>query len=218
MPILPRFFLVTAQSGVKGMLLQLDGVKERAYSNQYCQIEAPAAAWQYKYSSGYVVTLRGPLTAQVNIVPFTPEQQQLAPPGSPNYTLKIHWMHFEANTHERLLSVDGIVGTRREEGAGPQTPRLATRIPPLLQPNQQQHQPAQPHQPNGIVKVEEQEQQEQLRRSEKRVEESRVYISQCTIPAEPVNAFGIPQATMRCLEVSLVFFLSRSSVPLLAFV
>lgn len=33
-------------------------------------------------------------------------------------------------------------------------------------------------------------------------EEPRVLISQGFIPGEPVNAFGIPQATMRCLELA----------------
>lgn len=34
-----------------------------------------------------------------------------------------------------------------------------------------------------------------------RMGEPRLLIPNATIPVEPVNAFGIPQATMRCLEV-----------------
>ena len=34
-----------------------------------------------------------------------------------------------------------------------------------------------------------------------RYEEPRFLIEHAIIPAEPINAFGIPQATMRCLEV-----------------
>ena len=33
-------------------------------------------------------------------------------------------------------------------------------------------------------------------------EEPRVLIERAAIPGEPVNAFGIPQATMRCLELA----------------
>jgi hypothetical protein len=38
---------------------------------------------------------------------------------------------------------------------------------------------------------------------DKKWEEPRLIIENGSIPGEPVNAFGIPQATMRCLEVSL---------------
>ena len=34
-----------------------------------------------------------------------------------------------------------------------------------------------------------------------RAEEPRYLIERAIIPTEPINAFGIPQATMRCLEV-----------------
>lgn len=39
---------------------------------------------------------------------------------------------------------------------------------------------------------------------DKKWEEPRLIIENGSIPGEPVNAFGIPQATMRCLEVSLL--------------
>jgi hypothetical protein len=40
---------------------------------------------------------------------------------------------------------------------------------------------------------------------DKKWEEPRQIIENGSIPGEPVNAFGIPQATMRCLEVGLAF-------------
>ncbi|KZP02463.1 hypothetical protein FIBSPDRAFT_669908, partial [Athelia psychrophila] len=64
-PILPRFFLVTAQSGVKSMSLSLDGARERLLSQNRAVIECVTAAWTYKYTNGYTVTLRGPLTAHI---------------------------------------------------------------------------------------------------------------------------------------------------------
>lgn len=39
--------------------------------------------------------------------------------------------------------------------------------------------------------------------------QDRVHYERSSIPGEPVNAFGIPQATMRCLEVC-VYFLAAS--------
>lgn len=43
-------------------------------------------------------------------------------------------------------------------------------------------------------------------------EEPRVGIDQASIPGEPVNAFGIPQATMRCLEVRCLFDFTLLSI------
>lgn len=45
-------------------------------------------------------------------------------------------------------------------------------------------------------------QQPQSQQNAPQWEEPRVLISQGFIPGEPVNAFGIPQATMRCLELA----------------
>ncbi|EIM85512.1 uncharacterized protein STEHIDRAFT_37377, partial [Stereum hirsutum FP-91666 SS1] len=64
-PILPRFFLVTSQSGVKSMTLSLDGARERLYAANHAVVECVGAIWTYKYTNGYTVTLRGPLTAHV---------------------------------------------------------------------------------------------------------------------------------------------------------
>lgn len=38
--------------------------------------------------------------------------------------------------------------------------------------------------------------------------EERFVIEQAVLPAEPINAFGIPQASMRCLEVSFIHILA----------
>lgn len=52
---------------------------------------------------------------------------------------------------------------------------------------------------NGVtVKTEQGQGQGQ---EEKWEESSRVIYERVSLPSEPVNAFGIPQATMRCLEV-----------------
>ncbi|EIN10171.1 hypothetical protein PUNSTDRAFT_63736, partial [Punctularia strigosozonata HHB-11173 SS5] len=65
LPILPRFFLVTHQSGVKCMNLCLDGARERLLAQGHAVIECVTAIWTYHYNNGYTVTLRGPLTAHV---------------------------------------------------------------------------------------------------------------------------------------------------------
>ncbi|KDR74517.1 hypothetical protein GALMADRAFT_250519 [Galerina marginata CBS 339.88] len=173
-PILPRFFLVTTQSGVKSMTFALDGARERSYApggQGHTVVECVSAIWTYKYTNGYTVTLRGPLTVHV-IVTAT------VPPGNtqaPQYTLKFDDFQFDANIHDKYIALEAILGPRTIE-----SPKLRNTPTPTPGSGQQQQQ------------MEE----------DKRWEEPRVRIEHASIPGEPVNAFGIPQATMRCLELA----------------
>jgi hypothetical protein len=172
-PILPRFFLVTTQSGVKSMTLSLDGARERLVSQQHAIVECVSAVWTYKYNNGYTVTLRGPMTVHVIIIPIAgPAQAQ-----QNSITLRFDHFQFDANTHEKYISLDSIVGQRAIES--PKTPRVRNAPTPS---------------PNGASSSQRAEEDRQW-------EEPRVLIDHASIPGEPVNAFGIPQATMRCLEV-----------------
>ncbi|KIM45777.1 hypothetical protein M413DRAFT_58609, partial [Hebeloma cylindrosporum] len=80
-PILPRFFLVTTQSGVKSMTLSLEGARERFYAPGHVMVECVAAIWTYKYNNGYTVTLRGPLTARVIVTTSNPPGNTQAAPA-----------------------------------------------------------------------------------------------------------------------------------------
>ncbi|KAK7061253.1 LIM-domain binding protein-domain-containing protein [Favolaschia claudopus] len=190
-PILPRFFLVTTQSGVKSMSLTLDGARERLFQPGHAIVECVSAVWTFRYNNGHIVTLRGPLTAHLVICAAPPSQQPQGTPGSGNagpsgqgagngsntqsYVLKFDDFEFDATSHEKYIALEAIAGTRRTEDGGQPGP------PPASGP------PA-----NGAPLVEE----------EKRWEEPRQIIENGSIPGEPVNAFGIPQATMRCLELA----------------
>lgn len=169
-PILPRFFLVTTQSGVKSMTLTMDGARERMYSHGHSVVECVTAVWTYKYTNGYTVMLRGPLTVHVVITSAHPPGST-PPPGGGGYLLRFEEFQFDATLHDKCISLDAIVGQRESEL--PSTPRLLK--PPT---------------PGGLQGDD-----------PGKYEEPRTLISQASIPGEPVNAFGIPQATMRCLEV-----------------
>ncbi|KAH9843790.1 LIM-domain binding protein-domain-containing protein [Rhodofomes roseus] len=153
-PILPRFFQVTTQSGVQSMSLSLDGARERATNNVRAVVECPDALWTFRYLNGYTVVLKGPFTA--NVVAVTEPQMQ-------NYTLRIESLIFDALTHEKLINIDSIEGTRIASS---------------------------PAASQGMGDV------------DPRYEEPRTVIERASFPAEPINAFGIPQATMRCLELA----------------
>lgn len=158
-PILPRFFLVTTQSGVKSMSLTLDGARERSFGQGHSVVECVSAIWTYRYTNGYTITLRGPLTVHVIVTMSTP--------GNNAQTLRFEDFQFDANLHDKYISIDSIIGTRTVD-------------------------------PGGPVVVQNGEEEEE----DMKWEEPRVIISQAVLAGEPVNAFGIPQATMRCLELA----------------
>lgn len=158
------------------MSLSLDGARERLLTHNRAVIECVTAAWTYKYTNGYTVTLRGPLTAHIIMVPNTARNQPGAPSSTP-FTLKFDNLDFGANFHDKSISLESILGMRNPESSPPKTPH-------------QRNAPT----PNSIGTSSSFDE-------DKKWEEPRVTIDHASIPGEPVNAFGIPQATMRCLEV-----------------
>lgn len=174
-PILPRFFLVTTQSGVRSMSLSLDGARERSIATGHCIVECVAAVWTYRYTNGYTVTLRGALSAHV-IITSTSAPGSAAQPS--NYAYKFDEFTFDANFHDKFIALDAINGQRTPEVTenpfirGTSTPNANGITDPALSAE-----------------------------DDKKWEEPKIFIESCSIPGEPVNAFGIPQATMRCLEV-----------------
>ncbi|KAF9076669.1 LIM-domain binding protein-domain-containing protein [Rhodocollybia butyracea] len=265
-PILPRFLLVTTQSGVKSMTLTLDGARERLHGNGHAIVECVAAVWTYKYNNGYTVALRGPLTVHVWAVgsqPAAPNPTPNQPPVAPNqnYVLKFDEFQFDASYHDKYIALESIMGPRSIEspmgmpgmvarqGSGSQTgtPRVRNAPPPGApaaavgaiagvgsssgsgagsglsngsgmgngmgiggmgmpmgmsmgmsmdegDPDEQKFDPTMNSSPSSHP----------LSRdvSRDKWEEPRVLIERGFIPGEPVNAFGIPQATMRCLELA----------------
>src|SRR5882757_2522201 len=103
-PILPRFFLVTTQSGVKSMTLSLDGARERIYTQGHSIVECVGAVWTYKYNNGYTVTLRGPLTARIVVTSPHPPGSTQAAQGS-QFLLKFEEFQFDANYHDKYISL-----------------------------------------------------------------------------------------------------------------
>lgn len=157
------------------MTLSLDGARERLIAQHHAVVECVSAVWTYKYNNGYTVTLRGPLTVHVIIVPLTSPAQ----PQQPPFTLRFNQLQFDAHTHEKFISLDGIAGQRTVET--PKTPRSRNAPTPS---------------PNGASVGQ--------REEDRQWDDPRILIDHASIPGEPVNAFGIPQATMRCLEVRTI--------------
>lgn len=166
------------------MNISLDGARERFIPPNHTLVECANAIWAYRYHSGYTVTLKGPFKASIQIVPHSPQPQpqttpqQPAPPPPTPFSMKFDLITFDANNYEKFLAVEEIKGTRVIEQA--RTPRLRNNGTPVSTPSMT----------GGTPKDE-----------EKRMDEPRITMEKASFPAEPVNAFGVPQATMRCLEV-----------------
>jgi len=193
-PVLPRFFLVTSQSGVKSMTLSLDGARERVVGPNHAVVQCVSAMWTYRYHNGYIVTLRGPFAAHVFVIPNTTQNGATAQSATHSpFALKIDHIQFDSNLYEKHVAVDVIGGNRLDANKTPQVRNAPTPsptmngvgVPPAPLPQPPQPPPAQA-----------------VPRDDERWEEPRITYDRAFIPAEPVNAFGIPQATMRCLELA----------------
>lgn len=175
--VLAVFLLVACQSGVRSMNLILDGARERPLCFGTSAIECPDAQWVWRYYDGHVVVLRGAFSCQITAF-FNNKPEGDQPP----YTLKFDSMNFDATTRERMILLDAIQGTRSVENVQ-KTPSTTTQGSPDN---------ASPPSVNTTK-----DDVERLSDAE-----PRVLIDHALLPADPIGLFGIPQAAMRCLEVS----------------
>jgi hypothetical protein len=90
--------------------------------------------------------------------------------------IKIDQLQFDATSHEKHIALDAISGPRVQMSPAMLEARVGG---------------------GGTIGAG----GGSLSEEERRWEEPRVTIERANMPGEPVNAFGIPQATMRCLEV-----------------
>jgi hypothetical protein len=153
------------------MTLNLDGARERAGSPTHGIVECVQAIWTYRYWNGWTITMKGPMTVHLMVIPNVPGQAFA--PGS--YSLKFSQIQFDATTYEKLLSCDALSLHLPSSPASSATP-----LPDEENP------PAHHNEPFRVVAE----------------GEERLLCKELMIPLSPINAFGIPQATMRCLEVS----------------
>jgi hypothetical protein len=101
---------------------------------------------------------------------------------------KFDEFQFDANFHDKYIALESILGARSIETIPPPTPLMVTAPSPSVQA--------------AAVGANQSQSSQQQADDERRWEEPRVLIDHASLPGEPVNAFGIPQATMRCLELA----------------
>ncbi|KZV79187.1 hypothetical protein EXIGLDRAFT_621990, partial [Exidia glandulosa HHB12029] len=170
--ILPRFFLVTSQSGVKSMSLTAEGAVEKAGRSatgvMTMTVECAMATWTCRYNSGYTVTLRGPIVASMSA-------------AAPTGILRFDSISFDAKHHEKHIMVDMI-------GRNGGTPKGTT--PATLHSS-----------PGGNGSAITAKTEDTMDTRTGLTPEAASNMVDPSLPPDPVNGFGVPQATMRCLEV-----------------
>lgn len=144
---------------------------------------------------------------------------------------------FGSNKFEKFISVDAVQGTKVEPGlglggggngavagmsgspSGSSTAAQTPKTPRLKNSNASASGSTGGQTPvmNGVTVKTEQGPGQGQGQEEKWEESSRVVYERASIPSEPVNAFGIPQATMRCLEVCSAFRISFVVLMLIYF-
>jgi LIM-domain binding protein len=155
----------------------LDGARERTLGFGTSVIDCPDAQWVWRYYDGHVVILRGTFSCQI-----TAFHNSRAEGDQPAYNLKFENMLFDTNSREKMILLDSIQGTRGVENIQ-KTPSTTTQGSPDN---------ASPSSANTM--------KEDVDRLPD--PDPRVLIDHALLPAEPVGIFGIPQAAVRCLEVS----------------
>lgn len=178
--VIAMLLLVSSQSGVRSMNLVLDGARERSIAPGTSIIDCPEAQWIWRFYDGHVVILRGAFSCQISAFHNSQATSDQLP-----YTLKFESMSFDSNSHDRLITLESIKGTRGVENLQ-KTPSTTTQ-----------------GSPEGTLsssggsastgKVED--------AVDRLFDDPRVMIDHALLPPEPINSFGIPQASMRCLEV-----------------
>ncbi|KAF5331738.1 hypothetical protein D9611_007588 [Ephemerocybe angulata] len=158
------------------MTFNLDGARERMVGTGHAIIECVNAIWTYKYTNGYTITLRGPFTIHMVVTAMHPPTGNGAQPG---YMLKIDEWQFSATHHDKMISLDSIAGPRNYEMPADMPRPVPT--PP-------------PGSTAATLWAE--------REAARQWDDPMVVVERATMPSEPINAFGIPQATMRCLELA----------------
>ena len=94
---------------MKAISIHFESLRERAISTHRCVVESTQAVWTFKYTGGYVVVLRGPLTAYVTAI----RNRELDNVREPDpWVRRIEHLYFDAHFHEKYIDVQEIRGTQ----------------------------------------------------------------------------------------------------------
>ncbi|KAG8950948.1 hypothetical protein FRC04_007012 [Tulasnella sp. 424] len=222
-PTLPRFFFSSFCSGVTSIHLTLNAVRESCPAPGESIVDCTNASFTYTFDSGYVVVLSGPLRAHIYIVPNQASQSTDRPshqphpeqgqPG-PGHSLKFNYIEFTSKKVSKTIDPNAIKGPRMllpfpaSSGVWIEAESPMSVMNGMMGGDTPVNSLVNGHESTGSGESS----------SPTLVSGSRTASSANTLmggpgergwvmervflPAEPVNAFGIPESTMRILELA----------------
>lgn len=170
------------------MSFSFDDAEEILENPQEITVSCDVATWTWRFRNGFMVTMRGPLQARIFFRARTgadpPFEKQSPHQKESPYVTRLQGFMFDARQHDKFISLESIRGPRMQESmpTPAPTPRMRNQSNPYADSVQRRLADERIHRSNDF--------------------EQRTVIERGSMPSEPVNHFGIPQATMRCLEVS----------------
>ena len=170
-------------------------------------MECNTAAFNYTFENGYVVTLNGPLRAHLQLEPNLQSGDPNIQPPPPSHTLKFNHMEFSSRQITKYISLDAIKsGPTNDMGIMDHSTPLGNGMNGVING-------ISGGMSNGINSATQTPLQQHAVPPGQQLSpmsgggSGRTILERVSIPLEPVNAFGIPQATMRTLEVSCRFYI-----------
>ncbi|KAF8334955.1 LIM-domain binding protein, partial [Cantharellus anzutake] len=182
----PRFFMSYFNSGLLRVALNLGGVRETSQSAYEGKVNSEETSWVFTFTTGYVVTLRGPLFVDLVARPTD---------DSEKYSLRFRRIKFNTSQVDKHLDIKQILGARRD--GDPFSPRF------------QHHS----YLTNGsleggssnvsVSSTPGEEVRDDDPSQTKLPGDKWILLEKCWIPPDPVNSYGFTKVTERTLDVRL---------------
>ncbi|KAG8950947.1 hypothetical protein FRC04_007011 [Tulasnella sp. 424] len=222
-PTLPRFFFSSFCSGVTSIHLTLNAVRESCPAPGEGIVDCTNASFTYTFDSGYVVVLSGPLRAHIYLVPDMASQSTDGPSpqphprqgqAGPSHSLKFNYIEFTSKKVSKTIDPNAVKGPRilvpsppssevwieAENPMGVMNGMVGGGTPVNNLANGHESTGSGASSPPTLVGG------SRTASSAKTTiggpGERGWLIERAFLPAEPVNAFGIPESTMRILELA----------------
>ena len=189
----PRFFASCFNSGLLRVALNLGSVRETSQNGVEGVVRSEETSWVFTFTTGYVITLRGPL--EVILVAH--------PTGNPEepFTLRFRLIKFSTTQVDKHLDIKRI--------HGPRTPGPI--FSPLLHHNTYLENGNHNDGGSSTVSVSSSPPDDTHDDNQEKLPGDRwIEVRNCRIPPDPVNAYGFTDVTERALDVRQsndVFFL-----------
>lgn len=185
----PRFFTSCFSSGLLRVALNLGSVRETSQNGNEGVVRSEETSWVFTFTTGYVITLRGPLDVVLVAYPTGDAEKP--------HSLRFRRIRFSTSQVDKHLDIRQIQGDRirgpifspllqhytylengHQNGGGSSTVSVSSSPPDDARDDNQESSLSKP------------------------AGERWIELRNCRIPPDPVNEYGFTDVTERALEVS----------------